>query len=61
MSTVGNNKNEKKKSEDKAVKSLRELASVPFNKQCCDCNQKGPTYINITMGTFVCTTCSGIL
>lgn len=59
MST--NKSNDKKKLEDKTVKSLKELASIPNNKQCCDCNQKGPTYINITIGTFVCTACSGIL
>ena len=60
MSTA-NNKTDKKKSEEKTVKSLRDLASLPLNKQCCDCNQKGPTYVNITIGTFVCTACSGIL
>ena len=51
----------KKKQEEKTVKLLRDLASITHNKQCCDCNQKGPTYVNITLGTFVCTTCCGIL
>ncbi|KAG8194153.1 hypothetical protein JTE90_000991 [Oedothorax gibbosus] len=47
--------------EDKNTKHLRELASLPANKQCFDCLQRGPTYINVTIGSFVCTTCSGIL
>ncbi|GFY44281.1 hypothetical protein TNIN_83161 [Trichonephila inaurata madagascariensis] len=47
--------------EDKNTKLLRELAAIPSNKQCFDCLQRGPTYINVTIGSFVCTTCSGIL
>ncbi|XP_054714825.1 arf-GAP domain and FG repeat-containing protein 1-like [Uloborus diversus] len=47
--------------EDKNTKLLRELAALPPNKQCFDCLQRGPTYINVTIGSFVCTTCSGIL
>ncbi|GIY33452.1 hypothetical protein CDAR_474031 [Caerostris darwini] len=47
--------------EDKNTKLLRELAALPCNKQCFDCLQRGPTYINVTIGSFVCTTCSGIL
>ncbi|XP_071033658.1 arf-GAP domain and FG repeat-containing protein 1 isoform X1 [Parasteatoda tepidariorum] len=47
--------------EDKNTKLLRELAAIPANKQCFDCLQRGPTYINVTIGSFVCTTCSGIL
>ncbi|CAL1273433.1 unnamed protein product [Larinioides sclopetarius] len=47
--------------EDKNTKLLRELAALPANKQCFDCLQRGPTYINVTIGSFVCTTCSGIL
>lgn len=30
-------------------------------RQCFDCGQKGVTYLNMTIGAFVCTTCSGIL
>ncbi|XP_035232261.1 arf-GAP domain and FG repeat-containing protein 1-like isoform X1 [Stegodyphus dumicola] len=51
----------RKTAEDKNTKLLRELASLPYNKQCFDCLQRGPTYINVTIGSFVCTTCSGIL
>jgi len=52
---------DKKKLEEKTSKMLREVAQLSHNKQCCDCNQKGPTYANITVGSFVCTTCSGVL
>lgn len=51
----------RKKQDDKILKTLRELVSIGGNKECFDCGQKGPTYINMTIGSFVCTTCSGIL
>ncbi|XP_023229999.1 arf-GAP domain and FG repeat-containing protein 1-like isoform X2 [Centruroides sculpturatus] len=47
--------------EEKNLKTLRELASLPANKQCFDCRQRGPTYVNVTIGSFVCTSCGGIL
>lgn len=37
------------------------LQSDPANKQCFDCGQRGPTYVNMTIGAFVCTKCSGML
>ncbi|XP_076312453.1 arf-GAP domain and FG repeat-containing protein 1-like isoform X2 [Tachypleus tridentatus] len=46
---------------DKNVKVLRELAKLPANRQCFDCHQRGPTYVNVTIGSFVCTSCSGLL
>ncbi|CAN7997335.1 unnamed protein product [Ixodes pacificus] len=51
----------KRTQEEKNLKTLRELAALPANKQCFDCHQRGPTYINMTVGSFVCTSCSGIL
>lgn len=51
----------RKKQDDKILKTLRELVTIGGNKECFDCGQKGPTYINMTIGSFVCTTCSGIL
>lgn len=51
----------KKKLDEKNLKLLRELASQPHNKKCFDCGQRGPTYVNMTIGSFVCTSCSGIL
>ena len=51
----------KKAQEDKNLKVLRELAALPANRQCMDCHQRGPTYVNTTIWSFVCTACSGRL
>ncbi|XP_059480423.1 arf-GAP domain and FG repeat-containing protein 1 isoform X2 [Neocloeon triangulifer] len=51
----------KKKQDEKNLKLLRELTSMACNKHCFDCQQRGPTYVNMTIGSFVCTTCSGLL
>ncbi|GJQ85731.1 drongo [Trypoxylus dichotomus] len=51
----------RKKQDEKHLKTLRELVSLPYNKYCFDCNQRGPTYVNVTIGSFVCTKCSGML
>ncbi|XP_076349448.1 uncharacterized protein LOC143246501 isoform X2 [Tachypleus tridentatus] len=51
----------RKVQEDKNVQTLRELAKLPANRECFDCHQRGPTYVNVTIGSFVCTSCSGIL
>ncbi|XP_072219363.1 arf-GAP domain and FG repeat-containing protein 1b isoform X3 [Leuresthes tenuis] len=51
----------KRKQEETHLKMLREMTSLPANRKCFDCNQRGPTYVNMTVGSFVCTTCSGIL
>ncbi|KAL1491550.1 hypothetical protein ABEB36_012129 [Hypothenemus hampei] len=51
----------RKKQDESNLKTLRELAARPQNKFCFDCGQRGPTYVNVTVGSFVCTKCSGIL
>ncbi|XP_052784115.1 arf-GAP domain and FG repeat-containing protein 1-like isoform X3 [Mya arenaria] len=51
----------KKKQDEKHLKNLREMVALPHNKQCFDCHQRGPTYINMTIGAYVCTACSGLL
>ncbi|XP_067623098.1 uncharacterized protein DDB_G0283357 isoform X2 [Eurosta solidaginis] len=52
----------RKKQDDKYLQVLRELVtSGGGNRQCFDCGQKGPTYVNMTIGSFVCTRCSGVL
>lgn len=51
----------RKKLDEKNLKILRELVSLPENKHCFDCHQRGPTYVNVTIGSFVCTSCSGLL
>ncbi|XP_010786028.1 uncharacterized protein [Notothenia coriiceps] len=50
----------KRKQEETHLKMLREMTSLPANRKCFDCDQRGPTYVNMTVGSFVCTTCSGI-
>lgn len=37
------------------------MSSLPPNRKCFDCDQRGPTYTDMTVGSFVCTSCSGIL
>ncbi|XP_023323652.1 arf-GAP domain and FG repeat-containing protein 2 isoform X2 [Eurytemora carolleeae] len=52
----------KGKQDDKFSLAMREVqSSVPENKKCFDCEQRGPTYVNTTVGSFVCTKCSGML
>ncbi|XP_048745224.2 arf-GAP domain and FG repeat-containing protein 1-like isoform X3 [Ostrea edulis] len=51
----------KRKQDEKHLKMLRDMAALPHNRQCFDCHQRGPTYLNMTIGSFVCTSCSGIL
>lgn len=51
----------KRKQEEKHLKMLREMTSLLPNRKCFDCDQRGPTYANMTNGSFVCTSCSGIL
>jgi hypothetical protein len=31
------------------------------NKLCFECRQRGPTYVDMTIGSFVCSKCSGVL
>ncbi|XP_022095071.1 arf-GAP domain and FG repeat-containing protein 1-like [Acanthaster planci] len=59
--TAPSNMATKRKQDDKHLKILRELGTKPENKKCFDCEQRGPTYVNMTVGSFVCTRCSGIL
>ncbi|XP_054838432.1 arf-GAP domain and FG repeat-containing protein 1 isoform X3 [Eublepharis macularius] len=51
----------KRKQEEKHLKLLREMSSLLPNRKCFDCDQRGPTYTDMTVGSFVCTSCSGIL
>ncbi|XP_045598480.1 arf-GAP domain and FG repeat-containing protein 1 isoform X2 [Procambarus clarkii] len=51
----------RRKQDEKNLKTLRELGSLAANRTCFDCHQRGTTYINMTVGSFVCTSCSGSL
>jgi len=39
---------------------VRKLQRLPENKKCADCSAKLPQAVNLTHGTFVCLTCSGV-
>lgn len=51
----------KKSEEQRLAKLMRALLCLPHNRNCADCGQLGPTYVNMTIGSFICTQCSGIL
>ena len=47
---------------DKFAAAIRDIqASSIENKKCFECQQRGPTYVDMTIGSFVCTKCSGML
>ena len=51
----------KKNSEKNLLDRIRAFQrSDKANKRCADCTELGPTYVCMTFGTFVCTTCSGL-
>ncbi|XP_055520936.1 arf-GAP domain and FG repeat-containing protein 1-like isoform X7 [Leucoraja erinacea] len=51
----------RRKQEEKHLRLVRELGARTPNRRCAECEQRGPTYTDITVGSFVCTSCSGIL
>ena len=51
----------KRKQDEKHYNILKELLAQDCNKKCFDCGQRGPVYVNMTIGAFVCTSCSGLL
>eukprot|EP00587_Corethron_hystrix_P001906 CAMPEP_0113326342 /NCGR_PEP_ID=MMETSP0010_2-20120614/18443_1 /TAXON_ID=216773 ORGANISM="Corethron hystrix, Strain 308" /NCGR_SAMPLE_ID=MMETSP0010_2 /ASSEMBLY_ACC=CAM_ASM_000155 /LENGTH=639 /DNA_ID=CAMNT_0000186613 /DNA_START=32 /DNA_END=1951 /DNA_ORIENTATION=- /assembly_acc=CAM_ASM_000155 len=50
----------KKTSKETPKDILQRIKKLPANRKCADCNEKFPTYANLTFGTFVCAACSGI-
>ncbi|XP_045103618.1 LOW QUALITY PROTEIN: arf-GAP domain and FG repeat-containing protein 1-like [Portunus trituberculatus] len=51
----------RRKQEERNLRVLREQGALEANRTCFDCRQRGTTYINMTIGSFVCTSCSGLL
>jgi Arf-GAP domain and FG repeat-containing protein 1 len=51
----------KRKKEEQLLKSLRQLTALSHNKKCLECQQRGPTYADMTTRGFVCTSCGGYL
>uniref|UniRef100_A0A0N4ZLV7 Arf-GAP domain-containing protein n=1 Tax=Parastrongyloides trichosuri TaxID=131310 RepID=A0A0N4ZLV7_PARTI len=54
-------KERKKVEEDELSNEIRELSNIEANKFCAECGQRGPTYVNVTQGSFCCMHCSGLL
>jgi ADP-ribosylation factor GTPase-activating protein 2/3 len=45
----------------KQEKIFKELRALPANKTCFDCGTHAPTYVNMTVNTFICQSCGGLL
>ena len=62
MSRKSSKNSAKDDANEKNSAAIREFqASIAENKKCFECEQRGPTYVNMTIGSFVCTKCSGML
>lgn len=62
MSRKSSKNTAKDDANEKNSAAIREFqASIAENKKCFECEQRGPTYVNMTIGSFVCTKCSGML
>jgi len=44
----------------KHLKILNGLLQRPENKECADCNSKGPRWASTNLGVFICIRCAGI-
>ncbi len=42
------------------VNQMDQLRQISANKKCFDCGEKGPTYVEMKYGVFICSSCSGI-
>ncbi|CAK8676437.1 unnamed protein product [Clavelina lepadiformis] len=51
----------RKKQEERHLQTLKDALKLECNKRCFECDQRGPTYVDVTIGSFVCTSCGGIL
>ncbi|XP_055984447.1 arf-GAP domain and FG repeat-containing protein 2 isoform X1 [Sorex fumeus] len=60
---VGAGKAEAEAASEVWCRRVRELGgcSQAGNRHCFECAQRGVTYVDITVGSFVCTSCSGLL
>ncbi|KAI8971502.1 hypothetical protein BDF20DRAFT_683592 [Mycotypha africana] len=50
-----------KSQEEINQKKVRSLLRSKENKKCFDCPTKGPSFVNTTIQTFICTRCSGLV
>merc|ERR1712111_310839 len=62
MSRKSSKNTAKDDANEKNSAAIREFqASIAENKKCFECEQRGPTYVDMTIGSFVCTKCSCML
>jgi len=62
MSRKSSKSNAANDAQEKYSAEIREFqTAIPENKKCFECDQRGPTYVDMTIGSFVCTKCSGML
>jgi len=47
-------------SEQAAVQAMRDLAKLPENCRCADCDARDPDWTSINLGIFICIKCAGI-
>ncbi|KAI7862787.1 hypothetical protein BDF14DRAFT_1464961 [Spinellus fusiger] len=50
-----------KKQEEVGKQKIKALLALPENKKCFDCPTRSPFFVNISLQTFVCTRCSGLV
>ncbi|ORZ22045.1 hypothetical protein BCR42DRAFT_405375 [Absidia repens] len=50
-----------KKQEEQDLQCIRELLRLPENKKCFDCSTMSPFFVNMTIQTFICARCSGLV
>ncbi|KAI9303179.1 hypothetical protein BJ944DRAFT_250884 [Cunninghamella echinulata] len=51
----------KKQEEVYSVNKINELLRLPDNKRCFDCSKMSPSFVNMTIQTFICLRCSGLV
>ncbi|KAH8553986.1 hypothetical protein BGW37DRAFT_483052 [Umbelopsis sp. PMI_123] len=49
------------KQEEKDYQAIQALLKEPANKKCFDCPNKIPSYVNLSIQTFICSRCSGLI
>ncbi|KAI9496890.1 hypothetical protein BDB00DRAFT_807700 [Zychaea mexicana] len=61
MSFIGPTPLQQKKQEEQNIQKVRALLRLPANKKCFDCPTKSPFFVNVSIQTFVCSRCSGLV
>jgi len=59
MSSSSLKQQKRKKEIKQCALELRELSRMGDNKKCADCNAPHPKWVSVTIGCWICMTCSG--